>query len=300
MRTRARSLHGAAVSAPNEDGALGESPPPAKAGPRRAVRGAAVPSTTPGLGERLLAGAKVLLGLAVVVAASSAVAYSLHRYALTTTRFGVRDIDLQGAKRFSPEEVRALAGIELGKNLFAFDTRAAEEKLLRDPWVSSAHVLRKLPNTLRVEITERDAVAVAVLGDRPFLVTSDGEPFKEVKPEDPSDLPILTGVSAGEWARDRVGSEERLRTGVDLIRQYERLGMAKVHPAEEVNLAASGYTVLTVGRQGIALELGRAPFARKLAMAAEVVGELAAKGRTPGLVFLDNEAHPERVVVRMR
>src|SRR5262249_18611500 len=145
-----------------------------------------------------------------------------------------------------------------------------------------------------------DAVAVAVLGDRPFLVTSDGEPFKEVKPEDPNDLPILTGVSAAEWARDRVGSEERLRTGVDLVRQYERLGMAKVHPAEEVNLAASGYTVLTVGRQGIALELGRAPFARKLAMAAEVVGELAAKGRTPGLVFLDNEAHPERVVVRMR
>ena len=84
------------------------------------------------------------------------------------------------------------------------------------------------------------------------------------------------------------------------IRQYERLGMAKVHPAEEVNLAASGYTVLTVGQKGIALELGRAPFARKLAMAAEVVGELAAKGRTPGLVFLDNEAHPERVVVRMR
>jgi cell division protein FtsQ len=293
-------LHGAAVSAPNEDAALGESPPPAKAGPRRAVRGAPAPSAPAGFGERLLAGAKVLAGLVVVVAASSAVAYSLHRYALTTTRFGIRELELQGAKRLSPEQVRTLAGIELGKNLFAFDTRAAEEKLLRDPWVSSAHVQRKLPNALRVDITERDAVAVAVLGDRPFLVTSDGEPFKEVKPEDPTDLPVLTGVSAGDWARDRVGSEERLRSGVDLIRQYERLGMAKVHPAEEVNLAASGYTILTVGRQGIALELGRAPFARKLAMAAEVVGELAAKGRAPGLVFLDNEAHPERVVVRMR
>jgi hypothetical protein len=35
-------------------------------------------------------------------------------------------------------------------------------------------------------------------------------------------------------------------------------------------------------------------------MAERVIAELAAKGRTPGLVFLDNEAHPERVVVRMR
>ena len=93
---------------------------------------------------------------------------------------------------------------------------------------------------------------------------------------------------------------ERFRTGVDLVRQYERLPMAKVHPAEEVSLAASGHTVLTVGRQGIALELGRPPFARKLVMAGDVVGELGAKGRTPGIVFVDNEAHPERVVVRMR
>jgi len=299
MRARAKSVHGAAVTAPSEEFAAGESPAPGPAEPRGA-RGRSVLSSRPSLSERLFSGVKLALGLAIVVAASSAVAYSLHRYALTTTRFGIRDLDLQGAKRFSPDQIRALAGIELGKNLFSFDTRAAEERLLREPWVSSAHVLRKLPDTLRVEITEREAVAVAVLGDRPFLVTSEGEPFKELTADDPIDLPLLTGVSAGEWARDRVGCEERFRSGVDLIRQYERLGMARVHVAEEVNLASSGYTVLTVGRQGIALELGRAPFARKLAMAAEVVGALGAKGRTPGMVFLDNEAHPERVVVRMR
>ena len=300
MKPRRDSLHGAAIPAPIEEFALGESPPPAKAEPRRSARGKSPPPVGPSVTERLLAGLKLCAGLAVVVAASTAVAYSLHRYALTTTRFGIRNVDLEGAKRLSPDEVKSLAGIELGKNLFAFDTRAAEDRLLQNPWVSSAHVLRRLPNALRVEITERDAAAIAVLGDRPFLVTSDGEPFKEVKPEDPTDLPLITGVSAGDWARDRVGAEERLRTGVDLIRQYERLSMARVHPAEEVNLAASGYTVLTVGQKGIALELGRAPYARKLAMAAEVVGELGAKGRTPGMVFLDNEAHPERVVVRMR
>lgn len=300
MKPRTESLHGAAVPAPVEEFALGESPPPGRAELRRSARGKSPPRSGPSFSERLLSGLKLCAGLTVVVAASTAVAYSLHRYALTTTRFGIREVELVGEKRLSPDEVRSLAGIEPGKNLFAFDTRAAEERLLRDPWVSSAHVVRRLPTTLRVEITERDAAALAVLGDRPFLVTSEGEPFKEVKPEDPLDLPIITGVSAGDWARDRVGAEERLRAGVDLIRQYERLGMAKVHPAQEVNLQASGYTVLTVGQKGIALELGRAPFSRKLAMAAEVVGELGAKGRTPGMVFLDNEAHPERVVVRMR
>jgi cell division protein FtsQ len=299
MKRPRQSAHGASVTAP-EEFALGESPAPVKAEPRRVVRGRSAPADPVGIVPRLLAGLRLVTGLVVVVVASAAVAYSLHRYALTTTRFGIKTVELEGAKRLSPEQVRALAGIEIGKNLFSFDTRAAEEKLLRDPWVRSAHVVRKLPSILRVEIRERDAAAVGVLGDRPFLVTSEGEPFKEVKADDPTDLPLLTGVSAAEWARDRAGAEERFRTGVDLLRQYERLGMARVHPAQEVSLANTGHTVLTVGRQGIALELGRPPFARKLAMAADVVGELSAKGRTPGIVFLDNEAHPERVVVRMR
>ena len=300
MRARAKSLHGAAVSAPSEDFDAAESPPPARANARRAVPGKSPPPEGPTALERLYGAVKLVVGLAVVVAASTAVAYSLHRYALTTTRFAIQKVELGGAKRFSVEEVRALAGVTVGTNLFSFDTRAAEEKLLKEPWLSSAHVTRKLPTTLHIEVTEREAVAVAVLGDRPFLVTPDGEPFKELAPADPSDLPVLTGVSTAEWARDRVGAMERFRTGVDLVRQYEKLGMARVHPAEEVSLGSTGHTVLTVGRQGIALELGRAPFARKLAMAADVVGQLGGKGRTPGIVFLDNEAHPERVVVRMR
>lgn len=299
MRARAKSLHGAVVSAPSEDAELPESPPPARAGARRAVSGRPPPSG-PSVVDRIFAGVKLVVGLAVVVAASTAVAYSLHRYALTTTRFAIQKVELEGSKRLAPDEVRSLAGVTLGTNLFAFDTRAAETKLLKNPWVSSAHVTRKLPGTLHVVVTEREAAAVAVLGDRPFLVTPDGEPFKEVSADDPSDLPVLSGVSAAEWARDKQGGMERLRTGVDLVRQYEKLHMARVHPPEEVSLGATGHTVLTVGRQGIALELGRAPYARKLAMAADVVGQLAAKGRTPGIVFLDNEAHPERVVVRMR
>jgi cell division protein FtsQ len=299
MRARAKSLHGAGVSAPSEDFELPESPAPARAGARRAVSGRPPPAG-PSVVERIFAGVKLVVGLAVVVAASTAVAYSLHRYALTTTRFAIQKVELEGAKRLAPDEVRSLAGVTLGTNLFAFDTRAAEDKLLKNPWVSSAHVTRQLPGTLHVAVSEREAAAVAVLGDRPFLVTPDGEPFKEVGADDPSDLPVLSGVSAAEWARDRQGGMERFRTGVDLVRQYEKLGMARVHPPEEVSLGATGYTVLTVGKQGIALELGRAPYARKLAMAADVVGQLASKGRTPGIVFLDNEAHPERVVVRMR
>jgi hypothetical protein len=35
-------------------------------------------------------------------------------------------------------------------------------------------------------------------------------------------------------------------------------------------------------------------------MAERVFAKASGKGGLPGIVFLDNEAHPERVVVRMR
>lgn len=297
MKVRAPRLHGATVSAPTEEVAVGESPAPPKAG--RSAK-SVPPGSGSGLVERLALALKLLAGLAVVVVASSAVAYSLHRYALTTHRFAIQKVDLHGARRLGPDAVRTAAGIEIGKNLFAFDTRKAEEALLSDRWVSSARVTRELPGTLRVEIVERDAYAVAILGDRPWLVTREGEPFTEIQQDDPYDLPILSGVSAQAIARDRAGAIERLKVGTDLLRQYERLGVAKVHPAQEVALGSSGHAVLTVGKSGITLELGRPPYARKLSMAERVAGELSKKGRAPGIVFLDNDAHPERVVVRMR
>jgi cell division protein FtsQ len=296
MRSETRR-HGGAVTAPAEDSVLVESPPSPKVtgkGKERAV------GTGSLVVERVFTGLKLLAGLLVVVASSSAVAFSLHRYAVTTARFGIQNVVLDGGRRLTPTEVRGVAGIEVGKNLFSFDTRAAEERLLANPWVASAKVTRELPSTLRIKLSEREASAIALLGDRSWLVTRDGEPFKELAEDDPLDLPVVTGVTAADLARDRTRATERLRVGLDLLRQYERLAASRVHPAQEVSLGIGGRVSLVVGRTGTTLELGRPPHGKKLAMAERILGELGRRSRSPAIVFLDNEAHPERVVVRMR
>jgi cell division protein FtsQ len=161
-------------------------------------------------------------------------------------------------------------------------------------------VTRRLPSTLRVELTEREASAVVALAEHVYLVTREGVPFKEVEPGDPYDLPLITGASPENLARDRTREIERIQTGLEVLHQYERVPLSKVYPAEEVHLADAGDVTLTAGKDGVTLELGTGPWRKKLLMAEEVVGELRRKGRTPGIVFLDNQAHPERVVVRMR
>ena len=194
-----------------------------------------------------------------------------------------------------------IAGVERGQNLFAVDTAAAERRLLENPWVKQAKVGRELPGTLRVEVIERDVAATTTLDDGLYLVTPEGEPFKAVEAGDPTDLPVITGLGA---ARPR----DRSRSGRGAVRRrargapwsMRRFRSSRVYEAEEVHLVPDGTVVMTIGKRGTALYLGNGPWRQKLLMAARIIAKLQPGGELPGIVFLDNEAHPERVVARMR
>jgi cell division protein FtsQ len=249
---------------------------------------------------KLAAALRLGLGLALVIGTSVSVVYSVRHYALTSPRFSIQEANLLGGKRVSPDQAREQAGVVLGSNVFVLDTALAERKLLENPWISEARVTRDLPRALRIEIKEREPAALAVFSDRLYLVTADGEPFKELQPGDPADFPIITGVSVEGLSRDRPREIDRVREGLEVLEQYGRVPLSKTQAAQEVHLADSGDVVLTAGKEGITFELGKDGYRRKLLMGEQVVGEMRRKGRSPGIVFLDNQAHPERVVVRMK
>jgi cell division protein FtsQ len=282
--------------------APGESPtpPPAAVKPNaRAARAASVRPRRSGP-SAALAWLKLGSGVVVAVAAALAVAWGVLRYTVSTPRFAVTKVELEGAERLSQAYVTRQMDLELGTNIFKFDPEAAEKRLLADPWIRQVKVTRRLPSTLRVELEERDAAAVAAIGERLYLVTRGGEPFKQMEAKDPFDLPVVTGVLPESLAKDRPREIERIAGALEVLRQWEKVPAAQVYPAQEIHLTEGGDAVLTVGKTGMTLHLGRAPFRRKLLMGDRVIQRLAKSGRVPGIVFLDNRAHPERVVVRMR
>jgi cell division protein FtsQ len=292
--------HGAALDAPSEYGFVtSDSPPPGAVAERG--RGAdSRASAADGRWAALWTGVKLSIGFSIVIAISVAIAWGAHRYALTTPRFKVKEFDVRGNRRFSAGEIARLAGVDRGVNLFAVDTDAAEARLLESPWIQRAKMSRTLPGTLRIEVAEREAVALASIEDGLYLVTPQGEPFKMREGTDPADLPVLTGVSARDLAVDRARAVDRLGLGLEILREYEGLPISRTFEVQEAHLSPDGAVVLTVGKRGTTLHLGTGPFGQKLRMAARIVSRLSANGDMPGIVFLDNEAHPERVVVRMR
>lgn len=244
--------------------------------------------------------AKLGLGVLLVLGTAGATAYGGYRLALGSPQFAVRDVELESSRRSSERELLEKAGVRIGDNLLALDTHTAEQRLLADPWIRSVRVVRKLPHTLRIQLVEREALALASFDGGLFLVEPSGEPFKAWQEGDVDDLPVLTGITLEALAKDRAGAVARLATGLSVLSHYERLPVSQQHRAQEVNLSPDGEVVLTVGTRGISLHLGQGPWPKKMLMVAEVMKTFENKRELPGVVFLDNALHPERVVVRMR
>lgn len=247
----------------------------------------------------VLGALRTIAGIAVAVGSSVAVAFVLHDHVMKSPRFAITAIDVDGADRRSREALVTESGLAVGTNVFAADLDAARAKLLADPWIESASLQRRLPGTILVRVTERKAAAIVALGDTVFA-TAEGEPFAKLQPEDPLDLPLVTGLSSDELAADREGTVRTIRRAIDLAAEYEHADVARRAPLEEVHVAPDGAFTLVVGHGGLELVLGGPPFRRKLDQAARVFAELDRRGARGDVIMLDNDARPERVVVRMR
>ena len=249
--------------------------------------------------SRFMSVVRTVLGVALVAGASVAVAWAARRHIMTSPRFAVTELQVEGADHRASEAIAAESGIVVGTNVFALDLDAARAGILADPWIAEVSLARRLPGTILVQVVERKAAAMLAMGDT-FLATGDGEPFKKLEAGDPVELPLITGLKAESFSTDRDGAMRTVRRAVDLAAEYERGPLARKAPLEEVHVEPDGAFTLVVGRSATELVLGGPPFRRKLEQAARVVAELEKRGAKADTIMLDNDARPERVVVRMR
>jgi cell division protein FtsQ len=249
--------------------------------------------------SRFVTVVRTVLGVALVAGASVAVAWAARRHIMTSPRFAVSDVQVVGADHRTPDAIAVESGIAVGTNVFALDLDGARTGILADPWIAEVSLARRLPGTILVQVVERKAAALLAMGDT-FLATGDGEPFKRLEAGDPVDLPLVTGLKTDAFGADRDGAMRTVRRAIDLAAEYDRGPLARKAPLEEVHVEPDGAFTLVVGRSATELVLGAPPFRRKLEQAGRVVAELEKRGAKADTIMLDNDARPERVVVRMR
>jgi cell division protein FtsQ len=255
---------------------------------------------TPVVESRALRVLRAVLGLTMIVGIGAGVAWGARTYVRTSPRFAVSEIITSGGKRRGPDEIAGIASVAKGQNVFSIDLHNARARLAADPWIESAEVTRQLPGTIYVRITEREAAGIVAMNEGTYLVTRDGQIIKRVEAGDPLDYHVVTGVLVKTLVDDREGATRTIRHALDLAYDYDRSPLAQRSPIEEVHVEPSGDMTLVVGKSGVVVRMGTAPYRRKLEQAVRIVAELDRRGAKPETIMLDDEARPERVVVRMR
>ena len=238
-----------------------------------------------------------VLGLFVVFLTAAGAAWGGHRYITQSPRFAVTTFSVNGNQQRTEKEIIERGGLCKGVNIFSVDLNAVRAQLLADPWVGESLLLRHLPGTIEIQITERKAFAIVML-ERGYLVERNGTVFKSIEPSDPSELPIVTGFSLEQWKRDRIAAERTLKQLLDLGDDWMKSGVGS-RSLHEIRLAVDGNVELVVGKKEMIIAMGLPPFRRKLERAERVLAELDRRGVAAEAVWIDNDAHPERIVARV-
>jgi cell division protein FtsQ len=252
--------------------------------------------------------ARGVVGFLMVVGIGGTVAWGARKYVKTSPRFAITEVITTGAKRRSPDELASIAGIAKGQNVFTADLDRARARLIADPWVSEASLARQLPGTVFLRVVEREAGGIVATNDgspkaaggETYVVTREGAIIKRLETGDPTDLTVVTGVVLQHLLDDREGAARTIRRALDLAADYDHTPLATRSPLEEVHVEPNGEMTLVVGKNAVALHMGAPPYRRKLDQAIRVIAELDRRGAKPDSIMLDNEARPDRVVVRMR
>jgi cell division protein FtsQ len=110
--------------------------------------------------------------------------------------FRVENVEVSGIKRADRETVYDYAFGPKSQAMPLVDLDEVRGKLMTIGWVADARVLRRLPDTLIVQIVERKAAAVWQHQGQLMLIDSEGVLLEPVSAEAMPDLPLVIGDGA--------------------------------------------------------------------------------------------------------
>lgn len=115
-------------------------------------------------------------------------------------QFAVKDIVVEGRQQVNKDSLGAALGTIAGAPILSFDPVAAQSRIAKLPWVASAIVERRLPDTIVVKLTERVPLARWQHEDHTVVIDTDGGELNEAKLEQFPQLPLVVGADAAGQA----------------------------------------------------------------------------------------------------
>lgn len=129
--------------------------------------------------------------------------------AANTLGFRISEVALAGEHELPRDRILEIAGITATSSLVFLDAAHTRARLVGNPWIQEATVLKLYPGRLRIEIKERKPFALWQKDGRVHLIADDGTVLESFVPQRYATLPMVVGSGAERAAPALVGLIER-------------------------------------------------------------------------------------------
>jgi cell division protein FtsQ len=123
--------------------------------------------------------------------------------------FGIAAVSVSGGSQINREQALALAGVTSRSSLLFFDAETARARLVANPWVADAAVLKLYPDRLLITLTERRAFALWQRNGQIKVIAEDGTVLQPFVEDRYRGLPLVVGSGAERRAKDFIGLIDR-------------------------------------------------------------------------------------------
>lgn len=217
-----------------------------------------------------------------------------YRTVTASAFFDVRKIQVQGTSRVSTEEVEKIVRSESEKSgVWNADLSEIRRNVEELGFVKTATVSRVLPDGVRVNVVERQPVAVVRIEGGDFWADEDGVILTQVGKTEMRPPFVLQG-----WERDKTenaikNNRERVRLYLQMLEEWREFELAK--RVVEINLAdlQEPEAVVVDSGEQVKVVLGKEDYAKHLRKALEVI---ANKGKEVESII----SNGQKVVLKYR
>ena len=223
----------------------------------------------------------VLIVAAVAVVGWFGGRYMLDRFIYKNAAFAVTQIEVQSDGIATLDAIRNWANVKTGENLLALDLLKIKRDLEMQPSIDAVAVERLLPHTLKLRVTEREAIAQTVVtlprpdGNYEQVIYHFDEAGYAMKPLDPKlmvqqpvstdHLPLLLGVQVSELQSGRQVESAQIRAALRLLGEFDRSPMTGLAELQRINVSmpevlevtTSQNAVITFGLNNFEMQLRR-------------------------------------------
>ena len=185
----------------------------------------------------------------------------LVRYTLT---FELREIQVEGVKRLSREQILEKANVSLNTCTFWVNLSVITRQIESLDLVKRAEVRRVLPSTLQMRIVEREPFACWRCEDGFWEVDDEGVILGRV-PES-SNLPLIIGVSPE--------SNDQLKLSLNILRFTQKTGFS----LQKIDFSSSSTGIIAYLEEGIVLLINERSYIESLSYLPLVLKDLEKRG----------------------